>query len=73
MAGEFGSLRQVDATMTIGVPFDSVGRGGGGTETAPATLRGLGLPEALGARDEGDLAVRIGRDPRRRRRGARPR
>lgn len=44
--------------MTIGVPFDSVGRGGG-TETGPATLRELGLPEALGARDEGDLAVRI--------------
>ena len=44
--------------MTIGVPFDSVGRGGG-AETAPATLRELGLPEALGARDEGDLAVRI--------------
>jgi arginase len=55
----------VDATVTIGVPFDSVGRGGG-TETAPATLRELGLPETLGARDEGDLAVRIrgeDRDP----------
>jgi len=48
----------VDATVTIGVPFDSVGRGGC-AETAPATLRELGLPEALGARDEGDLAVRI--------------
>jgi arginase len=46
------------ATVTIGVPIDSVGRSGG-TETAPATLRELGLPEALGARDEGDLAVRI--------------
>jgi arginase len=46
------------ATVTIGVPFDSVGRGGG-TETAPAALRDLGLPEALGARDEGDLPVRI--------------
>ena len=44
--------------MTIGVPFDSVGRSGG-TETAPSTLRELGLPEALGARDEGDLPVRI--------------
>ena len=44
--------------MTIGVPVDSVGRSGG-TELAPATLRELGLPEALGARDEGDLAVRI--------------
>jgi arginase len=44
--------------VTIGVPFDSVGRGGG-TETAPAVLRDLGLPGALGARSEGDLAVRI--------------
>jgi arginase len=48
----------MDATVTIGVPFDSVGRGGG-TETGPGTLRQLGLPEALGARNEGDLAVRI--------------
>jgi arginase len=55
---EFASLQRVDATVTIGVPFDSVGRGGG-TEGAPAVLRGLGLPEALGAHDEGDLAVRI--------------
>jgi arginase len=51
------------ATVTIGVPFDSVGRGGG-TETAPATLRQLGLTEALGARDEGDLPVRIRGDER---------
>jgi arginase len=48
----------VNATVTIGVPFDSVGRGGG-TETAPSALRDLGLPQALGARDEGDVAVRI--------------
>ncbi|MBS1887470.1 MAG: arginase family protein [Actinobacteria bacterium] len=51
--------------MTIGVPVDSVGRSGG-TEKAPAALRELGLPAALGARDEGDLAVRIrgeDRDP----------
>jgi arginase len=48
----------MDATVTIGVPFDSVGRGGG-TEEAPTVLRELGLPQALGARDEGDLAVRI--------------
>jgi arginase len=48
----------VDALVTIGVPVDSVGRSGG-TETAPAVLRELGLTEALGARDEGDLAVRI--------------
>ncbi|MBN9622115.1 MAG: arginase family protein, partial [Actinobacteria bacterium] len=53
----------MEATVTIGVPFDSVGRGGG-TETGPATLRELGLPEALGARDEGDLAVRIRGDER---------
>lgn len=49
--------------MTIGVPFDSVRRGGG-AEGAPAALRELGLPEALGARDEGDLAVRIRGDER---------
>jgi arginase len=48
----------MDATVTIGVPVDSVGRSDG-TELAPATLRELGLPEALGARDQGDLAVRI--------------
>jgi arginase len=48
----------MDATLTIGVPVDSVGRNGG-TEDAPAILRGLGLPAALGARDAGDLAVRI--------------
>jgi arginase len=48
----------MDATVTIGVPIDSVGRSGG-TEAAPAALRELGLPAALGARDEGDLAVRI--------------
>lgn len=48
----------MDATVTIGVPVDSVGRSGG-TEFAPGALRELGLPEALGARDEGDLAVRI--------------
>lgn len=53
----------MDATVTTGVPFDSVGRGGG-TETAPSALRDLGLPEALGARDEGDLAVRIRGDER---------
>ncbi len=48
----------MNATVTIGVPVDSVGRSGG-TELGPGTLRELGLPEALGARDEGDLAVRI--------------
>jgi arginase len=58
IASEFASLGGMKATVAIGVPFDSVGRGGG-TETAPAALRELGLPTALGARDEGDLAVRI--------------
>ncbi len=55
----------MNATVTIGVPIDSVGRSGG-TETAPTVLRDLGLTEALGAHDEGDLAVRIrgeARDP----------
>jgi arginase len=42
----------------IGVPIDSVGRNGG-TEHGPATLRELGLPEALGGADAGDLPVRI--------------
>jgi arginase len=58
MSRDFGTLWGVDATVTIGVPIDSVGRSGG-TESAPGTLRELGLPEALGAHDEGDLAVRI--------------
>src|SRR6201999_3837736 len=65
MGGDFGTLRDMDATVTIGVPVDSVGRSGG-TESAPAVLRELGLTEALGAGDEGDLAVRIrgeDRDP----------
>jgi arginase len=48
----------MDATVAIGVPADSVGRGGG-PERGPAALREVGLPEALGARDGGDLAVRI--------------
>jgi arginase len=48
----------MDATVAIGVPVDSVGRDGG-AELAPGTLRELGLPAALGARDEGDLAIRI--------------
>ena len=43
---------------TIGVPIDSVGRAGG-TEHAPAALRDLGLLDAIGARDAGDLPVRI--------------
>jgi arginase len=53
------------ATTLIGVPIDSVGRSGG-TELAPGALRDLGLVEALGAEDGGDLEVSIrgeGRDP----------
>ncbi|HEX7060065.1 MAG TPA: arginase family protein [Solirubrobacterales bacterium] len=42
----------------IGVPIDSVSRSGG-TEFAPATLRELGFPAALGAEDDGNLEVRI--------------
>jgi arginase len=47
----------------IGVPIDSVGRRGG-TEHSPATLRELGLAEAIGAEDSGDLALRIRGDDR---------
>jgi arginase len=49
----------------IGVPVDSAGYAGG-TELAPAAFRALGLRDAIGGRDGGDLAVRIraeGRDP----------
>jgi arginase len=42
----------------VGAPVDSVGRSGG-TEDAPAALRELGLPNALGGEDAGDLDVRI--------------
>jgi arginase len=42
----------------VGVPIDSVGRSGG-TEFAPAALREMGIVDALGAEDGGDLAVRI--------------
>lgn len=42
----------------IGVPIDSVSRNGG-SEHGPAALRELGLPEALGGEDGGDLEVRI--------------
>lgn len=45
-------------TALIGVPIDSVGRDGG-TELGPAALRELGLEDAVGGRDEGDLGVRI--------------
>lgn len=42
----------------VGVPIDSLGTPGG-TELAPAALRHAGIIAALGARDGGDLAVRI--------------
>jgi hypothetical protein len=48
----------VEPFSLIGVPIDSVGRSGG-TEFGPAALRKLGLPEALGGRDDGDLGVRV--------------
>jgi len=47
----------------IGAPIDSVGRGGG-AELAPAALRELGILEALGAEDAGDLEVGV-RDEKR--------
>jgi arginase family enzyme/8-oxo-dGTP pyrophosphatase MutT (NUDIX family) len=47
----------------IGVPVDSVGRAGG-TEHAPAAVRRHGLLDRLGARDAGDLDVRIRGDAR---------
>ena len=49
--------------IAIGVPVDSVGRAGG-TELAPAALRGRGLVARLGARDGGDLDVTIRGDER---------
>jgi arginase len=44
--------------VVVGVPIDSVGAPGG-TELAPRELREVGLVEALGASDAGDLDVRI--------------
>lgn len=49
--------------MLIGVPVDSVGREGG-TEHGPRALRELGLAEAVGASDHGDLDLRIQGDER---------
>jgi arginase len=49
----------------VGVPIDSLGTPGG-TEGAPGALRQAGIVAELGARDAGDLAVRIvgtDRDP----------
>jgi arginase len=47
----------------LGVPIDSVGSPAGGplfgTELSPAALRGHGIVERLGARDAGDLDVRV--------------
>jgi arginase len=48
----------VRESVVVGVPIDSYGTPGG-TELAPATLRELGIVDALGARDAGDLPVRI--------------
>ena len=42
----------------VGVPIDSFGKPGG-TVLAPAALRDQGIVEILGARDGGDLDVRI--------------
>ena len=44
--------------VLVGVPIDSLGKPGG-TELAPGALREQGIAEALGARDAGDLPVRI--------------
>jgi arginase len=49
--------------IAIGVPIDSVGRAGG-TEFAPAAVREQGLLDRIGARDAGDLDVRIRGDAR---------
>ena len=42
----------------IGVPIDSIGQAGG-TELTPGVMRRAGLARAIGARDGGDLDVRI--------------
>jgi arginase len=44
--------------VVVGVPIDSLGKPGG-TELSPGVWRGLGIAAALGARDAGDLPVRI--------------
>jgi arginase len=53
----------VTSFIALGVPIDSVGRSGG-TEFSPRVLRSLGLIEALGGSDAGDLAVSIRGDER---------
>jgi len=45
--------------VLIGVPVDSVGRSPGGAEDGPGALRKLGLADAVGAMDRGDLELRI--------------
>ncbi len=65
-AGTFCAMAAPSSWAVLGVPIDSVGRAGG-TEHAPAALREAGIVAALGARDAGDVAVRIrgeSRDPR---------
>lgn len=47
----------------VGIPIDSLGRPGG-TESAPRALREAGVVAALGARDAGDLPVRIAGEDR---------
>ena len=44
--------------VVVGVPIDSLGKPGG-TELSPGVWREQGIVEALGARDAGDLPVRI--------------
>jgi arginase len=44
--------------VIVGVPIDSLGKPGG-TELSPGVWREQGIVEALGARDAGDLPVRI--------------
>jgi arginase len=53
----------VAAFAVIGVPIDSVGRSGG-AELAPGVLRELGLADAVGGEDRGDLDLRIRGDDR---------
>ncbi len=52
------AMTRAPTWTVLGVPIDSVGRGGG-TEEAPNALRETGLVGALGARDAGDLDVRV--------------
>ncbi|HEY8083344.1 MAG TPA: arginase family protein [Solirubrobacterales bacterium] len=53
----------MSAFALVGVPIDSVGRSGG-AELSPTVLRDLGLTEAIGAEDRGDLDVSIRGDER---------